>query len=145
MSLPPPLHYFFLVAVSLAGAACHRAAPPADPAAVTRLAVERYGEADCTPNPAGDLILCTNRVLAPPGRPGSQAATERRFFIYDLAADSMLYETTVAASRVVWHNDSLLLVQMQPAIRPGDDYATDPTIYLLDVRTGERKVYRPGG
>jgi hypothetical protein len=83
-------------------------------------------------NRSGNLILFKSHSLADPTVPHYTV----RFFVYDLQADMVVYEGSVARGEVEWYEERKIKVSEIPGIiMPDEEVSTHTWLYDIDTKT----------
>jgi len=101
------------------------------------LSVQKYGEgAEWIPNSTNSAILCVKGSKLTAQVPQRRVA----FFVYEIAADSVLFEDAIVNGSVGWKDDQSVIVEIVPGIEKKDD-ASPPSRsgYIFDLRTGKAR------
>ena len=130
--------------VLMAACASTNTSPSGEEAEYRRLALERFGDTTAVayvPNTEGGtymLVLQEDKAAETPSLPVT------RFFVYDRAGAQVVYEERGIQGSVAWHDAHHLRVRVIPGIVPANpDRQPAATVYLVDVRTGNRRPEAP--
>ena len=127
----------FLFLVSCGSSSKDLKEPESGVARYRALAVQKYGqEAEFWFNDEKTAVLCLKKSKPSPKNPQQPIS----FFVFDLSADSTIFEGEIANGSVGWKDNLTVLVRTVPGMVKSDETsAARKSGYIFDIRSRKTK------